>query len=154
MKKIKFPSWICLVLSIAFASNVAAASDTEIFTPEQEAKLATFLNKDFYIYETHLVGTPAQFKEFLTQHLAYQVKLEKEGTMFAAGPLFVEGHKGTPELGMIIIRANSWEEAKAIADADPFHASGVREYTMRKWVMNEGSLDLTIKFSDQSVEVK
>lgn len=150
MKTLKLPTWLWLAISVLFTGNAAA----EIFTPEQKARLASFLNKDFYIYETKLFGTPEQFKEYLSAHLSYQVKLENEGIMFGTGPLFDENHTGTPKAGLIIVRAASFEEAKAIADADPFHSSGVRTYTLRKWTMNEGSLDLSIKFSDQSVEVK
>lgn len=151
MKNIKLTNWLLLTLSVLFAGNVMAV---DFLTPEQEARGNGFLNKELYIYETRLIGTPEQFKKYAGAHLDYQVKLENEGTMFGAGPLFEENDTGMPKAGLIIIRASSFEEAKAIADADPFHSSGIREYTLSKWVLNEGSFSFTVKLSDQSVDVK
>ena len=51
---------------------------------------------------------------------------------------------------MIIIRADSEAEARGIADQDPFHAKGLRTYTLQQWSLNEGRLNITIDFSDQS----
>ena len=39
-------------------------------------------------------------------------------------------------------------EAKAIADADPMHRSGVRRYRIRPWLLNEGSITLTVRYSE------
>ena len=54
---------------------------------------------------------------------------------------------------MVIIRAASLAEADAIAAAGPMHRSGARSYTIRPWLLNEGSLTLTIHCSDGSREV-
>jgi uncharacterized protein YciI len=43
--------------------------------------------------------------------------------MFAAGPLTKED--GTRHGGMFVLRVNSFEEARAIADADPLHKAGL-----------------------------
>ena len=77
--------------------------------------------------------------------------LEREGIMFAAGPLFEAEDAGLGERpGLIAIRADSLEEATAIADADPMHTSGTRTYTIRGWRINEGSINVTIKLSGQN----
>ena len=55
---------------------------------------------------------------------------------------------------MIIIRADSMEHARKIADADPMHKAGVRSYTLRKWFLNEGSLEVSLKFSAQDFELE
>ena len=55
--------------------------------------------------------------------------------------------------GLIIYRAESMEAARAIAEADPMHASGIRTYTLRKWLVNEGSFQLDVKLSTQSVRL-
>ncbi len=34
---------------------------------------------------------------------------------------------------MFVLRANSFEEAAAIAKTDPFHAAGLRTFTLQKW---------------------
>ena len=53
---------------------------------------------------------------------------------------------------MIILRAASLDEARAIADADPMHASGARNYTLLPWLMNEGSFSLVVKLAGQKVD--
>lgn len=77
--------------------------------------------------------------------------LEREGIMFAAGPL-LEGDDVAPRErpGLIAIRADSLEEARCIADADPMHTSGTRNYTIRGWRINEGSINVAIKLSGQN----
>ncbi len=45
------------------------------------------------------------------------------------------------------------QKAQAIADADPMHAEGMRSYSLRKWLVNEGSLQLEVKLSTQRVRL-
>ena len=47
----------------------------------------------------------------------------------------------------------SFEEADEIAAADPMHSSGMREYTLERWHMNEGTLTFQVTFSDQAAKV-
>jgi uncharacterized protein len=37
---------------------------------------------------------------------------------------------------MFIVRAQSLAAARAIAEADPMHASGARQYELRPWLLN------------------
>ena len=46
----------------------------------------------------------------LSKHLEYQVTLEQKGVVFGAGPMFQKG-TDAPHRGMIIVQANSLEEA-------------------------------------------
>ena len=46
------------------------------------------------------------------------------------------------------------EQAREIADADPMHKAGVRTYKLRKWFLNEGSLEVSMKFSAQNFELE
>ena len=113
------------------------------------------LGMELYVYETRLSGDPNEMVTFLPEHLEYQLELERKGIMFGAGPLFEQDHpKGPPAAGMIIIRADSMEHAREIADADPMHKAGVRSYTLRKWFLNEGSLEVSLKFSAQNFELE
>ncbi len=118
-------------------------------TPEQLT--ASMLGKEFYVVTTKPARGPG-LRELLPAHLDYQVKLERAGVLFGAGPLFEEGDD-VPLGGMIILRAGSIDEARALADQDPFHAAGLRRYTIQKWKMNEGAMSFTIRFSDQSVVI-
>lgn len=87
------------------------------------------------------------------EHLAYTMQLEKDGGIFAAGPLLDEqdAPSGT---GMIVIRAKDREEAHAVANADPMHQQGLREFEIIPWKVNEGSINVVINYSDNSHSLK
>jgi uncharacterized protein YciI len=67
---------------------------------------------------------------------------------FAAGPFDDDAETQWSGEGMIIVRAASLAEARTIADADPMHASGVRRYRIRPWLLNEGAVTLTVRYSE------
>lgn len=90
----------------------------------------------------------------MDRHLAYQVRLEREGIMFGAGPFFADDGETWNGEGMIIIRAGSLEDAERIAEADPMHASGARRYRIRPWLLNEGALTLSVGFSTGRVAIR
>jgi hypothetical protein len=123
-------------------------SDTASRAQQMAAKM---LGKQLYVVHTTPVAPREKIAELLPQHLEHQVRLEKSGVMFAAGPLMNED--GSPGGGLIVIRAESFADARAIADTDPLHAVGLRTYTIRRWTVNEGSYSLTINYSDQSVSI-
>lgn len=118
-------------------------------TPDQMT--ASMLRQPLYVVSTSPARSP-EIQKLLPQHLEYQVRLEREGKLFGAGPVFEEG-MDTPSGGMVILRARDMAEARLLADADPLHAAGLRRYTIRKWVLNEGGLTVTIRFSDRSVVI-
>ena len=110
------------------------------------------LQKDLYVIFTRAVAPREEIMKMLPQHLERQVELEKQGILFAAGPM--EPQDDTkPRTGMIIIRADSFEHANEIAMGDPFHAEGLREFDIWNWSMNEGSFTVTINYSDKSAAV-
>jgi len=113
---------------------------------------AEMLQKDLYVIFTRPVAPREEIMKMLPQHLERQVELEKQGILFAAGPM--EPQDDTkPRTGMIIIRADSFEHANEIAMGDPFHAAGLREFDIWNWSMNEGSFTVTINYSDKSANV-
>lgn len=120
-------------------------------TKKPEDLYASMLRQTLYVITT----TPARgegMQDVLPAHLEYQIQMERDGILFGAGPLFEEGET-VPYGGMIIVRAKDEAEARAHADADPFHAAGLRSYTLNRWMLNEGALTFTVRYSDQSVEV-
>jgi uncharacterized protein YciI len=120
---------------------------------EQHSRLTQgFLAKALYIIHTTPAAPRAELDKVLPAHLAHQVRLEKDGIMFAAGPLSNED--GARVGGMIVIRAESFAAAKAIADSDPFHKAGLRTYTLMRWTVNEGSYGIRVNYSDQSVTIE
>ena len=111
------------------------------------------LAKQFYVIHTKPTNGMEPILKNLTEHLAYQGGLERTGVMFAAGPLANDTNDGWGGEGMVIIRAKSLAEARAVAEADPMHKAGARSFTVRPWLMNEGSLTVRITGSDQKVEL-
>ena len=110
------------------------------------------LQKDLYVIFTRPVAPREEIMKMLPQHLERQVELEKQGILFAAGPMEPED-SDKPRTGMIIVRADSFEHANEIAMGDPFHAAGLREFDVWNWSMNEGSFTVTINYSDKSANV-
>ncbi|GAE34281.1 YciI family protein [Halalkalibacter akibai] len=60
-------------------------------------------------------------------HLEYLEGLEKEGKIFAKGP-FLDGAGG-----MVIYEVDSLEEARKLAEADPYVVKGVRKLELHEW---------------------
>ena len=123
-------------------------------TPHVENNPLTksYLRKEMYVVVTTPVVPREQIEPHIPAHLANQVRLEREGIMFAAGPLSKED--GTRIGGMFVIRAESFAAAKAIADSDPLHKAGLRSYTLTRWTVNEGSYGIRVNYSDQSVTIE
>jgi uncharacterized protein YciI len=110
-----------------------------------------FLRKELYVIVSTPVASHSEHVRTLPDHLEHQIRLEKKGVIFAAGPMFKED--GTEGPGLIVIRAASFAEAKAIAGSDPWFKAGIRTYTMTRWMVYEGSYSLRINYSDQSVTI-
>jgi uncharacterized protein YciI len=94
-------------------------------------------------------GKGLDLKPYLADHLAYMIELERQGKLFASGP-FGDGTKGD---GMTIIRAADAEEARAVALRDPFVVNGIRTFRIEPWTVMEGSLSVTVNFSDRSATI-
>jgi len=80
-------------------------------------------------------------------HLEHQCKIEREGILVAAGPNWTDDEEYWDGDGMFVIRASSIEHARELAASDPMHQSGARSFTVRPWLLNEGSLNLRIELS-------
>ena len=72
-------------------------------------------------------------------HLRWQFENEKLGNLLGAGPVFDPDVDGPPVAGIYILVCNDAAEARARADTDPFHARGLREYTILRWRLNESA---------------
>jgi len=110
------------------------------------------LRRKFYAVLSQPSPAPEKLKPLLPAHLEYMIGLEKRGLLFASGPL--SDGSGPPNgAGLTILRAASAEEARALAEADPFVVNRLRTYELKEWTIMEGTLGLKINLSDQSVEV-
>ena len=113
---------------------------------------ARMLRKKLYVILSKGGATPEQIAAVLPQHLEYMIGLEKNGVLFASGPL--SAAQGAPAGdGLTILRASNAEEARAIASTDPFVINKLRTFEVREWTVMEGSLGVTVNFSDQSLAI-
>jgi uncharacterized protein YciI len=110
---------------------------------------ARMLKKRLWVVITRPVKPPEEVQRQLKAHLEHQIRLEKSGIMYGAGPAPSPGETRAA-FGLIIIRARDEAEARRIADSDPMHSSGVRRYELYAWSLNEGRINVTLDFSDQS----
>lgn len=116
-----------------------------------ELKIAE-LTKDMLRLKLFVIfwrGKGLDLKPYLAEHLQYMIDVERKGKLFASGPL------GDPTRGdgMTIVRAANEEEANEIAKRDPFVVNGIRTYTIQAWMIMEGSVNVTVNFSDRSASV-
>ena len=116
-----------------------------------EAKSRGALALELYVAISTPAKEPQDVKASLPDHLAYQAELERAGALAFAGPMSDETGDHMQGTGMIVYRADSLEAARALADNDPMHKSGARSYMLRRWMINEGSLNLSLGLSTKHV---
>lgn len=112
-----------------------------------QAKSRGALALELYVAHSTPSGGPEQVKAALPNHLAYQAELERNGQLAFAGPMSDETGEHMQGVGLIIYRAGSLEEARVLAEADPMHKSGARTFVLRRWMINEGSINLSVGLS-------
>jgi uncharacterized protein len=112
----------------------------------------TMLRKKLYVVLSKGGAAPEAIVEHLPRHLEYMIGLEKQGVLFASGPL-AEADGKTRGDGLTVLRAANAEAARRIAEADPFVVNGLRSFELREWTVMEGSLGIKVNFSDQSLEL-
>jgi len=118
---------------------------------KKAAKERGSLALELYAVISTPTGAPEAVKDNLPDHLAYQAEQERAGALAFAGPLSDLSGDNMHGTGMIIYRAASLEAARAIAEQDPMHKSGAREFTIRRWLVNEGSFVLSVGLSGGTV---
>jgi uncharacterized protein len=112
-----------------------------------------FLAKQLYVVFTTPTNGMGPVMENIQKHLAFQKSLEAQGIMFAAGPHWTDDEKSWDGDGMVVIRAKSLAAARAIAEKDPMHSSGARKFTVRPWLVNEGTITIKLNYANGSFEV-
>ena len=124
-----------------------------MFFAERVADLTRkMLRKKFYVVLSKPVVAPDKLQPFLSAHLEYMIGLEKRGLVFASGPP-ADGPGPPTGAGLTVLRAKDMNEARALAEADPFFVNGLRTFELKEWTVMEGTLGVRVNFSDQSIEV-
>ncbi len=111
------------------------------------------LQKQLYVVFTTPTNGMGPVMENQEEHLKHQARMEREGIYFGAGPFWTDDEEYWEGEGMFIVRAESLDEAKRIADSDPMHSSGARSYTCRPWLLNEGTLTVKVTYSNGGREI-
>lgn len=125
-------------------------------TPEQAeirkavfARVGQMVNKRLYVCLSKVnMSSPPPPIEVIHDHLQYQLELEREGVLFAAGP-FVDDAGAMVGDGLLIVRVGSKAEAEEIFAKDPIHVGNYRRATVYGWALHEGRIDLAVSLSDQ-----
>jgi hypothetical protein len=111
------------------------------------------LQRQLYaIFTTPVDGLGPVFAN-IEAHLAFQVQIEQEGIMYAAGPMWTDDEQSWEGEGMVVVRAESRAAAIAIAERDPMHKSGARTFNVRPWLVNEGSITVRMDNSTQKFTI-
>ena len=118
-----------------------------------EAKARGALAHELYVVQSTPAGSPEKVRAVLPEHLAYQAEQEAAGNLFLAGPMSDETGDQMQGVGLIIYRAESLNAARSLAENDPMHSKGARSFTLRRWLINEGSLSLSVKLSAQTIQL-
>ncbi len=111
------------------------------------------LQKDLYVVFTTPTNGLGPVMENIKPHLDFQMDLERRGIMFGAGPFWADDEHTWNGEGMVIIRAASLAEARAIAAEDPMHKTGARSFTVRPWLLNEGTVTVKLTYSNGGREI-
>ena len=84
----------------------------------------------YYLIFLNLVPGKPLAPEVVNLHAAHLENLDKDGKLVLAGPI--------PERagGLIVLRAKSVAEARAIADEDPVIRGGYQTYELGTWLMS------------------
>jgi uncharacterized protein YciI len=118
--------------------------------PEVAALKEKMWQKSYYVM-TRSMRDPSKIKPVLLDHYQWMIQMEKDDLVFASGPLFAQD--GSQGVGMTVWRVESFEEADRLAAQDPFVSNGGVDYEIQRWQINEGRVNVSVDFSDQSFRV-
>jgi len=125
-------------------------NEPRVMADDVRAACQGMLQLQLYAIFTRPANGLGPVMEKLDEHLEYQISMEKNGILFAAGPFWTDDEQQWRGEGMVVVRAQSLDEARAIADKDPMHASGARTFEVRPWLINEGTLTLRLNHSTKT----
>lgn len=115
--------------------------------PTVESLRARMLNRRYYVMTRELVEGRS-VEPLMLAHYTWLIALERQGLIFGSGPLAEVD--GRPLGGMTIFRTETAAEADRLAMSDPFVLEGVMRYRIASWTLAEGSVTVSMFFSDQT----
>ena len=145
------------VLAITMVTQSVPAIAQQASSPDTLAEadaLDTGMGAELYFYVTRPTGSFEEVVEILPAHMDFIHTIENAGVMVMGGQTTIEGSADAGGYGLVVIRADSFEEARDIAESDPMHLTGVRDFELYRWNINEGFTTIELRFSDQSFVIK
>ena len=115
--------------------------------------LQKMLQKPLYV-ALRVPNDLARFGELLEAHLQWAIEADRRGELFASGPFVKEDGLPGALGGMSVLRAATMEDAERILANDPFIREKVYTPIINKWLMMEGEMTVTLRFSDRSYSLK
>ncbi|HEY5348760.1 MAG TPA: YciI family protein [Candidatus Lustribacter sp.] len=94
------------------------------------------------------------FLEVLPEHFRHFGELEERGVMFGSGPLTPPDGSAETYEGMSVVRADSFEAARAIVEATPMVRHRLRSYELFAWDMSVGSLSLRVALKSGKIALE
>ncbi|MEL7116946.1 MAG: YciI family protein, partial [Pseudomonadota bacterium] len=138
------------VLAIRFVKREDVMPKWSEYKAQAEAR-GSLAFEVFVAISTPVADAMSRFADVLPRHLDHVRSLEAKGALMFAGPLSDETGEEMQAMGMLVLRAASLEEARALVEADPMHSEGVRSFSLRRWLINEGSVNLTLGLSTKAI---
>ncbi len=129
-------------------------TERERLLAEIAALREPMLRKTFYaILWTKTDTNPDALLPGLPEHLRFMLDLEERGVLVSSGPLFEED--GSASLhGLSIVRAASYDEARAVAASEPYVRKGIRSFQLWGWELNEGRIDISVRLGTGTYEFR
>lgn len=106
------------------------------------------LSDKLFAVLTRVTASQTEAEPHKADHIAYLTGLEAQGKVFGSGP-FPVNSEGV-DLGLIIFRAGSLEEAEGFMKAEPMTALGLSAYDIHEWDMIIGNISVTLNISKGS----
>ena len=85
--------------------------------------------------------------DLTAKHVAFLLELESRAVTVLSGPLGID-ESGWPGSGLTVIRAASLNEANRIMGDEPYAVAGVRQQSIRPWLVTSGALEVRLRLSD------
>lgn len=108
------------------------------------------MQKDFYLMHRRPLD-PAKKGSVVLEHFKWLIDLEKRNIFVLSGALFDRDEQQVD--GLTLLRADSFEEAEAIAATDPFVMCGGVTVEIQKWRLGAGRITLAFDLSDCSMSL-
>jgi uncharacterized protein YciI len=117
-------------------------------TPLTVEQLKNRMLQKSYFIMFRTMKDPSLIEGSMYEHYQWMISMEKRDLVFASGPLFrKDGERG---VGMTIFKVDNFMEAEKIAANDPFVRSGAVCFEIQRWQINEGRINISVDFSDQT----